>query len=350
MERSRSPRRSVSIDSHQESRALLPIPNSSAIDSPCSSRQFVEGLGLAGVIPPSPPPITTWDRLMPSIPIGAKWLSNMEFYDYQKVNGLPLPRTIQPTAWSQSQILAGYDPLTLPLSRVLRGGSANFWLRILASGRNIYLAPMGEASHLAFVTALLTEFRQRGLDLTQVAQNRAAQEGLNLEDSAALLHLASSMTSRLQAWIPNPQQEAQAQEKIAALQAELTALKSCTLPGVPANIDYIYSTWFRHLDLDGTTKTLIEKNILAVGKWWAAQPDEAKISTSRMATCFGISGGKTISDQNKYLLEILKVAVTLSSWLSTQLKTTKTMSRIISALTLCKHQISIMASRLLFLL
>ena len=70
MERSRSSRRSVSIDSHQESRALLPIPNSPPIDSPCSSRHFVEGLGLAGVIPPPPPPTTTWDRCMPSIPTG----------------------------------------------------------------------------------------------------------------------------------------------------------------------------------------------------------------------------------------------------------------------------------------
>ena len=254
----------------------------------------------------------------------------MEFYVYQKVNGLPLPRTIQPTAWSQNQNLAGYDPLTLPLSRVLRGGSADFWLRMLAAGRNIYLAPMGEASHLAFVTALLHEFRQCGLDLTQVAQNRAAQEGFTLEGSAALLHLASSMMSRLQTWIPNPQQEAQAQEKIAALKAELSALKSRTLPEVPTPMAYVYSTWFRQLDMDGTTKTIIEKNILAIGKWWATQPDEAKISTYRMATCFGISGGKTISDQNKHLLEILKVAVTMSSWLSTQLKTTTTMKHIMS--------------------
>ena len=145
-------------------------------------------------------------------------------------------------------------------------------------------------------------------------------------------------------WIPNPQQEAQAQEKIAALQAELSALKSHIRPGAPAHVDYVYTTWFRQLDMDGTTKTLIEKNILAIGKWWAAQPDEAKISASRMATCFGIPGGKTISEQNKYLLEILKVAVIFSSWLSTQLKTTTTMKRIIPALTLCKHQTSILAS------
>ena len=341
MERSRSPRRSVSSNSHQANRALLPIRSSSATGTPDN---LWKDWAWQGWYHHHRLLLQHGDKPAPTIPMGPRWLSSLEFYDYQNVNGLPLPRTIQPTAWSQSQNIAGYDPLTLPLSRVLRGGSANFWLRILASGKAVYLVPMGEVSHMAFVTAILTEFRRRGLDLTQVAQSRATQEGFNLEDSAALLHFASIMTSQLQAWIPNPQQEAQTQEKIAALQAELAALKSRTLPVTPVNTDCIYSIWFRDLGLDGTTRTLIEKNIVAVGKWWAAQPDEAMMSISRMATCFGIPGGKITSSQNKYLLEILKVAVTLTSWLSTQLKTSKNMSRIISALALCKHQIGIMAS------
>ena len=59
--------------------------------------------------------------------------------------------------------IAGCDPLTLPLSRVLQDGSENFWLRILASGREVHLAPMGEVSHSAFVTEILSEFRNRGM-------------------------------------------------------------------------------------------------------------------------------------------------------------------------------------------
>ena len=219
--------------------------------------------------------LPTWDKPAPTIPLGPRWQSNMEFYDYQKVNGLPLPRTIQPTVWSQSQNIAGYDPLTLPLSRVLRGGSDNFWLRILASGKAVYLVPMGEVSHSAFVTAILTEFRNRGLDLTQVAQSRATQEGLTLDDSAALRHFATTMTSQLQAWIPNPQHEAQAQDKIAALQAELAALKSRTIPVVPSwHWLYLFPlvprSWF-----GWNYANTYEKNIAAVGKWWAAQPDDA---------------------------------------------------------------------------
>ena len=91
-------------------------------------------------------------------------------------------------------------------------------------------------------------------------------------------------------------------------------------------------------------QTLIEKHIKAVGQWMATQPDDATISISRMVTCFGIPQPKTTSNLNQSLLKILRVAFTLTSWLSTQLKTSKNMSRIISALALCKHQIGSMAS------
>ena len=100
--------------------------------------------------------------------------------------------------------IAGCDPLMLPLSRVLQDGSENFWLRILASGKEVYLAPMGEVSHSVFATEILSEFRHRGVDLTQVAHNKATQDGLTLDDSAALQHFAAVMAAQLQAWIPNP--------------------------------------------------------------------------------------------------------------------------------------------------
>jgi len=53
---------------------------------------------------------------------------------------------------------------------------------------------------------------------------------------------------------------------------------------------------------------------------------------------------KFTSSQNEDLLKILRVAGTLTSWLSKLLKTSRNMTSIISALTLCKHQIGILAS------
>ena len=146
----------------------------------------------------------------------------MEFYDYQKINGLRFPRLIQQSIWSQSLNIAGQDPLTLPLSKVLQGGKENFWLRILASGKKIHLAPAGEVCHIdiVFLNEILAEFRNRGLNLTQLAQSRAIQDGITTSDSRALQHLARNKTDQLQAWIPNPQHQAQVQATIAALQAE----------------------------------------------------------------------------------------------------------------------------------
>lgn len=70
---------------------------------------------------------------------------------------------------------------------------------------------MGEMSQCVFVTEILSEFRSRGIDLTQIAHNKAAQEGLTLDDSAAVQHFARVMAAQLHAWIPVSQQDVQLQ-------------------------------------------------------------------------------------------------------------------------------------------
>ena len=152
------------------------------------------------------------------------------------------------------------------------------------------------------------------------------------------------MADQLQAWIPNPQHQAQVQAKIAALQAELSALKACTTTNRSLPKDSVYRNWFYNLTLERTILGTIEKHIVAVDKWWQAQPDDTTMSTYRLATCFGVPVAKITSGQNEHLLLILKVAVTLTFWLSKVLKTTRSMTSIISALSLCKHQIGILAS------
>ena len=164
MERSRSPRRSRNSAATPTTRTLLPVRSSSVDQESGSPTHFVEGIGLAGVIPPLPPPIQTWHKPTLTGPLGSRCLANNEFYDYQKINGLQLPRSIQTTAWTLHQNIAGCDPLTLPLSLVLRGCCENPWLRIMASGKAVYLVPMGEVSQITFVTGLLTKIRHRGMD------------------------------------------------------------------------------------------------------------------------------------------------------------------------------------------
>ena len=102
--------------------------------------------------------------------------------------------------------------------------------------------------------------------------------------------------------------------------------------------------WFYTLSLEQITLGTVEKHIVAVDKWWQAQPEAVSVSTYRLATCFGIPASKITTGQNEHLLLNLKVAFTLTSWLSKVLKTTRSMTSIMSALTLCKHQIGILAS------
>ena len=140
-------------------------------------RPRVQGAGLAGVMapfPPPPPPPPTWNQhagaghfqprgnpqvratppmpmhspysgrtsprtpstggnyplgRIPNIPMGQHWLQDEEHYDYQKLNGLTLPRTIRASSWSQLKDIEGCDPLTVPLSKLLYQGTENFWLR-----------------------------------------------------------------------------------------------------------------------------------------------------------------------------------------------------------------------------
>ena len=281
---------------------------------------------------------------VPNILLGQHWKSNMEFYDYQKVNGLPLPRVIRSSVWSQNKNILGFDPLTLPLSHSLHHGSENFWLRILASGKEVYLAPMGELSQCVFVNEILAELRIRGIDLTQVAQDKAVHDGLTLDNPAAIQHFAQIMAGQLQSWIPDYHSDVQSQAKIAALQAELATLKANTIPTPILCHGSIYYTWFQTLTLEGTLLGTIKKNIAAAEKWWQRQPDDAATSIHRVAVCSGVPPGKITSSQNENLLRILMVAVTMTSWLSNLLKTSKNMTQIASALALCKHQIGILAS------
>ena len=75
----------------------------------------------------------------PNIPLGQHWRPDQDNYDNQKVNGLVLPRTIRTSSWTQLKDIEGCDPLTVPLSKLLYRGSENFWLRKLATGREVSL-------------------------------------------------------------------------------------------------------------------------------------------------------------------------------------------------------------------
>ena len=175
-----------------------------------SPRPAVQGCGMDGMMqnfPPPPPSLVkthphrqdlphnlhrfllspehlvegaNYFRENPKHPDWANWKADEEFYDNQKVNGLPLPRVIRSSRWSQLKDIEGCDPLTVPFSKLLYQGSENFWLRKLATGREVYVATMGEVSQVVFASEILAQIRGRGIDLDRLGQRKSLQDGINI--------------------------------------------------------------------------------------------------------------------------------------------------------------------------
>ena len=105
-----------------------------------------------------------------------------------------------------------------------------YWLRILASGKEIHLCPMGEISHSAFVTAIQ--------------------------------HFATVVAAQLQAWIPNPQHEVQVHAKIVHLDLLHCWSKSCLEhPALQAGCVCVY--------LLKRSKTCTWFMMMIFSRWWA---------------------------------------------------------------------------------
>ena len=325
--------------------------------SPVAPRPQVHGIGLGGMVPSFPPTPPTWTSSqfpgqyrppqygpgtppsqrptqasppsrstsgtprtpgktplgrIPNIPLGQYWKPDEEHYDTQKLNGLTLPRTIRASSWTQLKDIEGCDPLTVPLSKLLYQGSENYWLRKLATGREVYVATMGEVSQVVFVSEILSQLRSRGIDIDKLAQHKALQDGHALEKREAIQSLAKQVGDQLQRWSPSIQADTGSQHKIAELEARLAALQAAAnQPQAPAAghqvqspieaalqgqrpaafdpaqllvspgsnnqwlesnmIDTLsdskYKSWFKNLKLDNATRQTIERNIVAVDNW-----------------------------------------------------------------------------------
>ena len=318
---------------------------------------------------PATPGKTQLGRIS-NIPLGQHWKPDEEHYDIQKLNGLTLPRTIRASSWTQLKDIEGCDPLTVPLSKLLYHGSENFWLRKLATGREVYVATMGEVSQVVFVSEILSQLRGRGIDLDKLAQHKALQDGHALEKKEAIQHLAKIVGDQLQRWYPTIQADTSSQHKIAELEAKIATLQAAANQppasspqaqapapegqATPSRIqssleaafqgqrptafdpaqllvspgsnnqwlennmlesfsDSKYKAWFKNLKLDNATRQTIERNMVAVDNWWQNQPEEAEATIHRVAVCSGVPPAKIKSGQNENLLKVLTVALTMTA-------------------------------------
>ena len=308
-----------------------------------------------------------------AVVLGQYWKPDEEHYDIQKLNGLTLPRTIRASSWTQLKDIEGCDPLTVPLSKLLYQGSENYWLHKLATGREVYVATMGEVSQVVFVSEILSQLRSRGIDLDKLAQHKALQDGHALEKKEAIQSLAKLVGDQLQRWYPSIQADTSSHHKIAELEAKIATLQAAAAnqpqasatapqaqapapeaPSLPSRVqspleaafqgqrptafdpaqllvspgsnnqwlennmidsfsESKSKAWFKNLKLDNATRQTIERNIVAVDNWWQNQPEEAEATIHRVAVCHGIRPAKIKSGQNENLLKVLTVALTMTA-------------------------------------
>ena len=77
------------------------------------------------------------------------------------------------SSWTQLKDIDGCDPLTVPLPKLLYQGNENYWLRKLATGKEVYVATIVEVSQVVFGNQILSQFRSYGIALDKLAQHKA---------------------------------------------------------------------------------------------------------------------------------------------------------------------------------
>eukprot|EP00435_Cladocopium_sp_Y103_P024226 s4263_g5.t3 len=271
-------------------------------------------------------------------------------HDCNKVNGLTFPRTIRPSAFTQRLDIEGCDPLALPVAALLYQQADNFWLRKLAHGREIHLIPTGDIAAVVFGTELLSQLRNRGIDLDRVSQCRARQDGQTLDKINNTKYAAKVVAEYIQQWVPMKATDPSSQHTITQLQQQVAELKqrlgdisdtappeSSTPPpptsspsapppdtpigralqGNPASPPPAFepasllvtpptanawltdhpitslavrtcNQWLRDLTLTPAQRATVDRNLGKVEDWWNEQPDSAVDTVQRTALMMGL--------------------------------------------------------------
>eukprot|EP00435_Cladocopium_sp_Y103_P025068 s750_g6.t1 len=341
--------------------------------SPCPSQR--------GSAPPSRPPTpasvspTHDETRVYGFDANQFWQSDTTHHDCNKVNGLTLPRTIRSSAFTSKLDTEGCDPLALPLAALLYQQADNFWLRKLAHGRELYLIPTGDIATVVFGTELLSQLRNRGIDMDRISQCKARQDGQTLDKINNTKYAAKVVAEYIQQWAPLKATDPSSQHTITQLQQEVAELRqrlgdtsdpappessappastsasSANPPSTPIAralqgnaatpppafepssllvapvttnawlLDHpitslavrTFKQWLNDLDLNPSQRSTVERNLAKVEDWWGAQPDSAIDTVQRTALMMGLPVSILKGNFNDTnLVKVLTVAVTMS--------------------------------------
>ena len=156
------------------------------------------------------------------------WQEDKDHYDNQKINGLTFPRCIRQSAFTQKLDIEGCDPLklpvALPVAALLYQQANNFWLRKLAHGREVYLIPTGDIAAVVFMTELLTQLRNKGVDMDKVASCKARQDGKLLDKTNNTKYAAQQVADLIHGWVPTRTADPDTQHELTQLRSQLAQL------------------------------------------------------------------------------------------------------------------------------
>eukprot|EP00435_Cladocopium_sp_Y103_P003744 s5142_g1.t1 len=189
--------------------------SSAPASSPCPSQR--------GSNPPSRPPTpasaspTQEEARVYGFDANQYWQADSNHHDCSKVNGLTFPRTIRSSAFTQRLDIEGCDPLALPVAQLLASEFAH--------GRELYLIPTGDIAAVVFGTELLSQLRNRGIDLDRVAQCRARQDGQTLDKINNTKYAAKVVAEYIQQWAPMKATDPSSQHTITQLPKGSTNMK-----------------------------------------------------------------------------------------------------------------------------
>ena len=154
------------------------------------------------------------------------WQEDRDHYDNQNINGLSFPRSIRQSAFTQKLDIEGCDPLSLPLAAMMYQQANDHWLRKLAHGRELYLIPTGDIAAVVFTTELLTQLRNRGIDLDRVSHLKARQDGKLLDGTANTKYAAQQIAELIQSWLPARTTDPDFQHEITQLRNQLAIIQT----------------------------------------------------------------------------------------------------------------------------
>ena len=277
------------------------------------------------------------------------WQEDKHHFDNQKINGLTFPRCIRQSAFTQKLDIEGCDPLKLPVAASLYQEANNFWLRKLAHGREVYLIPTGDIAAVVFMTELLTQLRNKGVDIDKVASCKARQDGKLLDKTNNTKYAAQQVADLIHGWVPTRAADPDTQHELTQLRSQLAQLRqqvgdttgepaspnatgpsassplstpihaapfrSSQNPAPPAPPGFdpssllvasttvnpwivqnkptslavrAFNKWLKELNLSEAKRKVLNDNFAKMEEWWAKQPAEALDTIERVAATMGI--------------------------------------------------------------